>query len=83
MSSLNITSGTPAEKLSKLTANIHNLLQEVNNPVESPHPFDTPDLTSAQRDRFSDIRRYFNEQQSLINELLTMINTESPPHDTR
>jgi hypothetical protein len=83
MSTTNITPGTLAEKLSKLANNIQTLLQEVNNPGESPPRYDQLDSTSAQRDRLSDILRYFNEQQSIINELLSATGTDQTLPDIR
>jgi hypothetical protein len=79
ISTTNITSSTPVEKISKLAASIHTLLQEVNNPGDSENLFAHVDPTSAQRDRLSDILRYFKEQKNNMNDMLAMAVAGSSP----
>lgn len=81
ISTTNITSSTPVEKISKLAASIHTLLQEVNNPGDSENLFAHVDPTSAQRDRLSDILRYFKEQKNNMNDMLATAVAGSSPND--
>ncbi len=61
---------TPAEKLSQLTSNIHTLLQELNKPG-SPHGSCSNTL---QHDRISDALHYFQQQQTVFQDIIGSIN---------
>jgi hypothetical protein len=61
-----VTPATPAEKLSQLTSNIHQLLQDLNESNPSQETFNQ----SIQRERLSDIMNYFQQQQTAIQDIL-------------
>jgi hypothetical protein len=61
-----VTPTTPAEKLSQLTSNIHQLLQDLNESNSSQESLNQ----SIHRERLSDIMHYFQQQQTAIQDVL-------------
>jgi hypothetical protein len=61
-----VTPATPAEKLSQLTSNIHQLLQDLNESNTSQESVNQ----TLHRERLSDIMRYFQQQQTVIQDVL-------------